>query len=137
MATDSRLSSKSETVLELIALGHTYDQILTLYPKLTYLDIFNAAQEALQVAGQVASSYADRIAEVHKAYPRAYEPWSAEEEERLIQLVRSGNGVDGVAAQLHRQPSAIRSRMRKLNLADESGRYYNEDKQGEPDVESH
>jgi hypothetical protein len=40
-------SSKSRTVLALIAEGRTYEQILSLHPELTYYDIFAAAKEAL------------------------------------------------------------------------------------------
>ena len=43
----SGLSAKSAAVLELIAQGHGYDQILAARPDCTYLDIFRAAREAL------------------------------------------------------------------------------------------
>jgi hypothetical protein len=50
---------------------------------------------------------------LHEAYPRAYEKWTDEEDAKLEQLVRSGRPVNDVAAQLQRQPGAIRSRIAK------------------------
>lgn len=43
------LSSKSAAILGLIARGHSYEQILVAHPDYTYLDIFGAAQEALDL----------------------------------------------------------------------------------------
>ena len=51
------LDAKSVNVLEMIATGHTYEQILSLYPDLTYPDTFHAAQEALDAPQPVPSSY--------------------------------------------------------------------------------
>ena len=111
-----KLSSESVTVLKLIAKGRTYEQVLALYPELTYLDIFNAAREALEVTGEIPSAHEERLAKIRKVYSRAYEKWTGEEDARLAQLVRSGYNVEEIAAQLQRQPSAIRSRMLKRNL---------------------
>jgi hypothetical protein len=65
---------------------------------------------------QASSNYAGRLAQIRQAYPRAYEKWSHEEDTRLAELARSGKSVKEIAAKLQRQPSAIRSRMAKLNL---------------------
>lgn len=46
------LRARSVNVLRLIAKGHTYEQILALHPELTYPDIFDAAREALEAAGE-------------------------------------------------------------------------------------
>ena len=115
-----KLSSKSVAVLKLIAEGRTYEQVLALYPELTYLDIFNAAREALEVTGEIPSAYEERLAKIRKVYPRAYEKWTDEEDAKLTQLVRSGCSVDEIAAQLQRHQSAIRSRMLKRNLVEDS-----------------
>jgi hypothetical protein len=48
-----KLSTRSTTVLKLIAEGRTYEQILTLCPELTYPDIFAAAREALEVSAEI------------------------------------------------------------------------------------
>jgi hypothetical protein len=47
-----RLSARSIRVLNLIAGGHTYEQILTLHPELTHEDIYDAAREALEANTQ-------------------------------------------------------------------------------------
>jgi DNA-binding NarL/FixJ family response regulator len=112
------LSSRSAAVLKLMAEGHTYEQILALNPELTYLDIFSAAREALEVAGEVPSAYEERLAKIRQVHPRAYEKWTEEEDAKLAQFVQSGYSVDEIASQLQRQPGAIRSRMLKRNLVE-------------------
>jgi hypothetical protein len=47
-----KLSPQSALVLRRIAEGRTYEQILKLHPELTYPDIFAAAHEALEAAGE-------------------------------------------------------------------------------------
>jgi DNA-binding NarL/FixJ family response regulator len=110
------LSAQSVTVLKLIAEGRSYEQILTLQPDLTYRDIFDAAREALEATGEVLSDYQERMAEIRRDHPRAYEPWTHEEDATLVRLAQVGRTVDEIAAQLQRQPSAIRGRMQKRNL---------------------
>lgn len=44
---DTPLSEQARAILQLIAAGRSYDQILLRFPDLTYQDIFEAAQEAL------------------------------------------------------------------------------------------
>lgn len=119
MGEQRSLSQKSTTVLEFIARGHSYEQILSADSSLTYLDIFNAAQEALDVAQGASHDYTERLADIRQAHPRAYEKWSDEEDARLAQLVHEGISVKNIADLLHRQASAIRSRITKLNLATE------------------
>lgn len=128
-----RLSAKAATILTAIGKGHTYEQILAMDRSLTYLDIFAAAHEALALPERPVSADAAglstapltfrQVVEEHRrVHPRAYEPWDAEEEARLIELVRTGHGTDDIAATLQRKPSAIRSRMDKLQLAPEPAR---------------
>ena len=59
-------------------------------------------------------------AEIHKVYPRAYEKWEPEEKELLAQLVRAGATIENITETLQRQPSAVRSRIEKLNLDEPS-----------------
>ncbi len=116
MADNKTLSSKSVAVLKLIADGHSYEQILTAYPTLTYLDIFAAAQEALLLSGEAGTAQQQRLNRIRAKHPRAYEKWGEEEDRQLRQLVQAGVKEKDIAAQLQRQPSAIRSRMEKLGL---------------------
>ncbi|MGH7133871.1 MAG: hypothetical protein ACREJO_18225 [Phycisphaerales bacterium] len=128
----SRLSPKSACVLEMIAEGHSYTQIIDHYPDLVFPDIFEAAAEALSLflhpthdfsSGRLSTdrddgplSWTERMAEIKEKHPRAYAPWTAEEEDRLIQLRKLGTSTSQIAVELQRQPSAIRSRVRRLNL---------------------
>ena len=120
MAAEARtLSSRSAAILKLIAEGHSYEQVLATDSALTYLDIFAAAREALAVASQAHGAYAARLEAVQEQYPRAYAPWTSDEEEQLRQLVAAGQSVNEISARLQRQPSAIRSRLQKLRLSGE------------------
>ena len=54
--------------------------------------------------------------EVRESHPRAYEPWSPDEEENLKSLFKAGQTINGIASTLGRQSSAIRSRLKRLGL---------------------
>ena len=115
------LNAKTRTALEAIAEGHSYEQILAANPHLTYKDIFAAAAEALALLDSPASkksplSYEERMAEIREEHPRAYEPWSEEEDADLARFFHSGKTAKQIAETLQRQPGAIRSRLKKLNL---------------------
>ena len=57
------------------------------------------------------------LEEARRSNPRAYERWTPDEDAQLKRLHREGNGTNGIAAALGRQPSAVRSRFVKLGLA--------------------
>ena len=57
---------------------------------------------------------------VRKDHRRAYEPWSEHEDARLREEIASGTRTEAIAAAHERQPSAIRSRVRKLTERDSS-----------------
>jgi hypothetical protein len=100
----------------MIAAGNTYEQILAAYPDLNYLDIFRAAQEALDVAAKLPGGSTEPFAEQRKRYPRAYLWWTDEEDRLLAELVKSGMTVAQIAGRLERNRGAIRSRIIKMNL---------------------
>jgi ATP-dependent DNA helicase RecQ len=113
------LSSKSRAVLDYIARGHSYQQILDAYPAFTYKDIFNAAQEALEIIDRSNSNntQADyNLEQIRKQHPRAYEKWEAGEDEKLRSFFVSGMSTKQIAEALQRQSGAIQSRLRKLRL---------------------
>jgi superfamily II DNA helicase RecQ len=60
------------------------------------------------------TSYQERLERIHSKHPRAYEPWDEEEELKLRIMVNEGIAVNEIAQVLQRQPSAIKSRIRKL-----------------------
>jgi DNA-binding NarL/FixJ family response regulator len=110
------LSEKSRAILQAIAKGHTYEQILVQDLAWTYHDIFQAAAEALETPQVTSESKSYDVEEIRHDHPRAYEKWSSEEDGQLSELCRMGNGVKEIAKTLHRQEGAIRSRLAKLNL---------------------
>ena len=63
-----------------------------------------------------AISWDERLKEIKKSYPRAYESWNEEEERELEQLFKSGLKPSEISKKLKRQPNAIRSRLRRLGL---------------------
>ena len=58
-----------------------------------------------------------RLDQTRTSYPRAYEKWQPEEEERLQSLFDAGRSIPDIALEMKRQPSAIASRLRGLGLA--------------------
>ena len=116
---EHRLSANARTILELIAEGHSYEQILKFNEMFTYLDIFNAASEALKLDAVESSDYHQRLSRVREAHPRAYEKWTPDEEAQLAELFRSGKNTRYIADELQRQPGAILSRLRRLGLVED------------------
>ena len=110
------LSAKSRAILQAIAKGHTYEQILVQDLAWTYHDIFQAAAEALEVGLVTGEGKSYSVEEIRHDHPRAYEKWSAEEDGQLSNLCRNGKRVREIATTLNRQEGAIRSRLAKLNL---------------------
>ncbi len=64
-----------------------------------------------------ATAGAGRLEEIRREYPNAYEPWSAADDAELRRLQAEGSSVGDLVSRFGRQPSAIRSRLRKLGLA--------------------
>ncbi|MBR1732780.1 MAG: hypothetical protein IJ729_03440 [Alloprevotella sp.] len=57
---------------------------------------------------------AHTLSEIRKRYPNAYRPWTQEDDAALIRLHRQGLTNKELSARFRRQPSAISSRIRKL-----------------------
>lgn len=128
MNKELQLSAKSLQVLNLIAAGHSYSQIVDSNPGLTYHDVFFAAEEAVWLSEKMANlelplAVLDKCQPSLSAmerskmkHPRAYAPWSPLEDDQLKEFHTSGKAASEIATQLQRQPSAIRSRLSKLGL---------------------
>lgn len=56
------------------------------------------------------------VIHVRKKYPRAYAPWSSQEEAILIGMHQDGASIAELSASLQRQASAIENRLMKLGL---------------------
>jgi len=112
----SKLNAKSAAILRLIAEGCSYEQILGADPQLTYADVFEAARRALDLIEGMSSAYAEKLARIRQSHPRAYEKWNEDEDRKLSELFRARQSVRAIAGQVQRQPSAVRSRLAKLNI---------------------
>ena len=110
------LSDNARTILELIAEGHSYEQILKFNEMFTYLDIFNAASEALKLDALKSPDYHQRLSRIRESHSRAYEKWTHEEDAQLTEMFRAGAKTHHISDELHRQQSAILSRLKKLGL---------------------
>ncbi len=113
------LSEKSRAILEAIAKGHTYEQILIQDLAWTYHDIFQAAAEALASANTPPSSHPLKsysLDDIRQDHPNAYAKWDEAQDQQLRELFHSGLAANQIAARMKRQPSAIRSRLTKLGL---------------------
>lgn len=71
------------------------------------------------------------VEEMRQSHPRAYEPWTSEEDERLKEMQSEGVSVSELARDFGRQPGAIRSRLNKLdiNLEISDGSTYDQTRQ--------
>ena len=127
MTEPRRLSNKSLKVLKLIAEGRSYSGIVDGNPDLNYHDIFFAAEEAVwldesivvqaeNMGPTVRPTELNAMERAKQKHPKAYTPWSESDDTELAEM--HANGVDNkeMAARFQRQPSAIRSRLKKLGL---------------------
>lgn len=77
-----------------------------------FRDALAAAIKSLESPPQ--GSKKRSFAEIRARHPRAYAPWSAAEDGRLLAMHRQGAPVAVLAAEFQRRPGAIRSRLAKL-----------------------
>ena len=110
------LSDKSRAILEAIAKGHTYEQILVQELAWTYHDIFQAAAEALAVNAPDGPAKTYSVEGIRQDHPSAYAKWDEAQDAELRHLFQEGRPVAEIAALMERQPGGIRSRLAKLGL---------------------
>jgi hypothetical protein len=80
------------------------------------LEAFNDGfQKAIQFLGIKNKAYS--VEQMRQEYPKAYERWTVDEDERLKARHREGATVTELAKFFQRQDGAIRSRLAKLGLA--------------------
>lgn len=65
------------------------------------------------------AQYHERLVQIHEQFPRAYERWSEDEETQLLDGANQGATIEELCHLLKRQPSAIRSRLKKLKYPDD------------------
>ncbi len=97
--------------------GHEHERVMIFEENFhAFVDALDAAFEFLGVRSRATSKPA-RFEEIRTLFPRAYEKWTAEEDERLRGLFNQGKDSKAIAEDLQRQPGAISSRLVKLGLA--------------------
>lgn len=74
------------------------------------------ADEIVSEVTDQETSKAYSFEEIRKEYPKAYEPWTKEEDDQLKTEFNNGKSIDELAKMFQRKPSAIRDRLRKLEL---------------------
>lgn len=120
---------KITDVLELLAQGHTIDQICSML-ELTPADIMLSASIACDlitktvelrstpVSGKVEFVVKEgrfqSLEQVRKKYPRAYEPWGKDEDKDLMELYQRGKTIKQIAEQLQRTTGSIKARIERL-----------------------
>ncbi len=126
---------KITDVLEMVARGFSYYQILLTDPRLTLADImvtakvarelinhFVTANNTIIVEGSIeviaSGGRIQNLSKIREEHPRAFEKWSKSEEEQLVQLFHSGKSVTEIADIHKRKRGAIRTRLKKLGLID-------------------
>ena len=62
------------------------------------------------------------LTEIRREHPRAYAPWSKEEQEQLIALFQQGKTIKEICETLERQPGAVQSRLSRAGLIGTSKR---------------
>lgn len=77
---------------------------------------FLGSRKTMDLAGASKASPGESLQDMRKAFPQAYAPWTPEADDRIKVGVGRRETVASLALALGRQPSAIRSRIRKLNL---------------------
>ena len=77
---------------------------------------FLGSHKNRELPGARKATPAESFQEMRKAFPQAYAPWTPEADERVKVGLARGETVASLAQSLGRQPSAIRSRIKKLNL---------------------
>lgn len=112
---DGKLGEKSVSIMRMLASGLTAEAIQASDPAIKIADIALAAREAL-ILNKAAQSYKEKLDKIVERHPRAYDIWTREEEQRIIELYRNGKTLREIAAVVQRQPSAVKNRLDRLGL---------------------
>ncbi len=120
-------------VLDLIAAGYSYKQVLETHPALSLGDIMLSARVAKELVEKiilleqdariegtmkfvVKSGNFKSVDELKRDHPRAFEKWTDAEQEDLVQLFKNGESIKVIAGQLQRSYGSIKARLERLGL---------------------
>jgi DNA-binding CsgD family transcriptional regulator len=70
--------------------------------------------------------FENRMQEIKSEFPKAWSKWSYEEEQKLSKLFSQGKNVSEIASTLGRAPGGIYSRLKKMQIIDESTEFSND-----------
>lgn len=92
--------------------GHEHNRVMVFEEN---LEAFNEGfKKAIQFLGVKSKAY--NVDEVRQAHPKAYEKWTADEDEHLKAKYREGVSLAELATFFQREQGAIRSRLGRLGL---------------------
>lgn len=108
----------SRAILYLLYEGRTFDEIFQLHPTLTVLDVSRAAGEGLRALEEERQARPEtreeRIARVRQRHPRAFVPWTEDEDARLTLRWQEGASIAELTRALERPRGAVTMRLEKL-----------------------
>ncbi len=127
---------KVTDILDMIARGLSYYQILLSDSRLTLADIMVSAKLAKELIDNfvtpehtivvngsihVAASGGriHNVTKLREEHPRAFMKWSEEEEQQLAELFLAGKNMNEIARVLKRRRGAIKLRLQRLGLLKE------------------
>ena len=84
-------------------------------------ELFRALSAVLEFLAPKREPNSYTVAQKRQMYPRAYEPWTEEEQQRLKEGFARGVSADQLAREHGRGPTAIRSRLERLGLSSRLG----------------
>ena len=119
-------------ILERIAKGQSYKQILVELPQLNVGDIMAAAQFSYEILNDLIVEGSDHIrlegritltngkyvnlTKLRQEFPRAYVKWEPAEDDNLKRLFQQGKKYDELSEILMRQKGAVVARLQFLGL---------------------
>ncbi len=86
------------------------------YARRVARQILHADYDEVENSPMDESKYQQRLSEIKKEYPNAYEPWTKEDDELLAKEFRAGKSTKELCSIFKRHSGAIRSRLEKLEL---------------------
>lgn len=100
-------------ILRMLSEGRTPDEVVRLRPGLTKEDVAAAAAKGLEAleCGRAPETREERVARLRRTHPRAYEPWTDEEDARLLRRHDEGARIAELAQEMGRPPAAVRARL--------------------------
>lgn len=81
-----------------------------------FLAVITEYAQARNLLDSMPALQTDNVDAIRQKYPKAYEKWSAAEDERLIRQRRMGTSIAELAAMFERGPNAIQARLAKLGI---------------------